>query len=584
MKIALVSASQDPSITVDVLQRIAAACEDQLAFDYAPLWQAAPATVRVYSSLDLVPNDGQTSALLVTDEPDDEALGWHSVTSSGRAFGRVFWGELKRYGASLLSGPTSLSVTVSHEILEAVTNPYVDLWVDVTYGGTQESYEACVSGDTLVKLADGSSRTIERLSLDGGFFNVIGWDPSDGQVASRAGHARKTKKHTPTIRVVLDDDAVLVCTPEHKVLRADGRFEAAGTLEPGVRLLAEQRRPDVMSDRTQPLSLSEGKRSPYESNAYPPNGHFPDAESKSNLLVGNTKGRRANRAHIRLGEDSFTVCGSAHSPVPRHSPFLRSVEHVFPMGSREEVFWTNTNSNVASMTDLLAVGQRAESRFERVAMGVQRLAAGAYLPVPGCASSPRPKPAPVPLRFVDLGPKHLVGRRTLMHEHGVPRRSRTAQPDNSIVVGSAIGSRQMLARATRNGTHPHDVRTVVRIEPGPNQDVYDLTVPGLRNFLVGAGVFVHNCDRTQGDVYDREGVDVSNFLGPRAFRDGDGPYDHLGLLVEPWEVRPAGYAIRRTNGIVRNVWGYAYPDALKAIKERTVRNRAARGLPPTERS
>lgn len=149
MKVAIVSSSKDPAITTPVLQRIAAACEDQLAFDYAPLWQAEPATVRVYSSVDMLPNDGQTMSLLVVDELDDEALGWHSVQSSGRPFGKIFWGELKRYGATLLAGASSLSCTISHEIIEAVTNPYVDLWVDITYGGTQEAYEACdrVEGD-----------------------------------------------------------------------------------------------------------------------------------------------------------------------------------------------------------------------------------------------------------------------------------------------------------------------------------------------------------------------------------------------------------------------------------------------------
>jgi len=60
------------------------------------------------------------------------------------------------------------------------------------------------------------------------------------------------------------------------------------------------------------------------------------------------------------------------------------------------------------------------------------------------------------------------------------------------------------------------------------------------------------CDRVQGDSYIRSGIAVSNFLGPRAFRDGPGPYDYMGLLLTPWEVRSdplhPGYAIRRTGG------------------------------------
>lgn len=73
-------------------------------------------------------------------------------------------------------------------------------------------------------------------------------------------------------------------------------------------------------------------------------------------------------------------------------------------------------------------------------------------------------------------------------------------------------------------------------------------------------------DRTQGDHYDIGGVTVSNFLGPRAFRDGIGPYDYLQLLKSPWEVRPGGYAIRmKPSGEVYNVWGEAVPEWKKAL-------------------
>jgi hypothetical protein len=76
-------------------------------------------------------------------------------------------------------------------------------------------------------------------------------------------------------------------------------------------------------------------------------------------------------------------------------------------------------------------------------------------------------------------------------------------------------------------------------------------------------------DRTEADAYLIEGVAVSNFLGPRAFRDGPGPYDWMNLLKTPWEVRPGGYAIRRTggpSGKYDNVWGEKYPDWKKELK------------------
>jgi len=77
------------------------------------------------------------------------------------------------------------------------------------------------------------------------------------------------------------------------------------------------------------------------------------------------------------------------------------------------------------------------------------------------------------------------------------------------------------------------------------------------------------CDRVEADSYDMNGIAVSNFLGPRAFRDGPGPYDWMRLLKSPFEIRPGGYAIRRTggpNGKYDNQWGAAYPEHKKALK------------------
>jgi len=56
------------------------------------------------------------------------------------------------------------------------------------------------------------------------------------------------------------------------------------------------------------------------------------------------------------------------------------------------------------------------------------------------------------------------------------------------------------------------------------------------------------CDRVQAQSYDVDGVSVSNFLGPRAFRSGDGPYDYMRSLSSPWEIAEGGYAIRRKVG------------------------------------
>ena len=94
------------------------------------------------------------------------------------------------------------------------------------------------------------------------------------------------------------------------------------------------------------------------------------------------------------------------------------------------------------------------------------------------------------------------------------------------------------------------------------------------------------CDRVEGDSYkidiDGTPISVSNFLGPRAFRDGIGPYDYMGLLSSPWEIRPYGYVIRRKggpSGVVSSHFGHAYPEAKQLLKishGRALQKRASR--------
>lgn len=81
---------------------------------------------------------------------------------------------------------------------------------------------------------------------------------------------------------------------------------------------------------------------------------------------------------------------------------------------------------------------------------------------------------------------------------------------------------------------------------------------------------IEPCDRVQGDVYDIDGVSVSNFLGPRAFRDGPGPYDWMRLLPEgePWKTRPGGYCERidLTTGQTHQFFGAEVPGWVRDLK------------------
>jgi hypothetical protein len=99
---------------------------------------------------------------------------------------------------------------------------------------------------------------------------------------------------------------------------------------------------------------------------------------------------------------------------------------------------------------------------------------------------------------------------------------------------------------------------------------------------------VEGCDRVQGDSYEIGGVAVSNFLGPRAFRTGPGPYDWLGKLDNPWDIAPGGYCQRFNikTGKFSTHWGREVPawkrDLVLKKRELSISRLSKRKLSATE--
>jgi hypothetical protein len=85
---------------------------------------------------------------------------------------------------------------------------------------------------------------------------------------------------------------------------------------------------------------------------------------------------------------------------------------------------------------------------------------------------------------------------------------------------------------------------------------------------------LESCDACESESYIIDGISVSNFVGPRFFRKGDGPYDwmgHQGLgggIREPFKTAPGGYQILATSmNNIMPVFAAGYPDWKKASKD-----------------
>lgn len=137
--LALISYSDDPAISAPVLARIANALEVQLLEHYASLWQASGLPVVVYDRNDTVPDDVAPLFIFDTGAQAGE-LADHGLGSAGGPFGRAFWAANQARGGTLLTGAMALSVSLSHEAVELVADPYVNTWADED-ASTQLAFE-----------------------------------------------------------------------------------------------------------------------------------------------------------------------------------------------------------------------------------------------------------------------------------------------------------------------------------------------------------------------------------------------------------------------------------------------------------
>jgi hypothetical protein len=116
---------------------VVAALQKQVTNDFGPVWGTA-------AQLSIVPKAAQPPSgnwwlVLLDDSDQANALGYHDLTSEGLPIGKVF-------AASDLKAGTSWTVTASHELLEMLGDPNINLTVfvqDSNTAGILYAYEVC---------------------------------------------------------------------------------------------------------------------------------------------------------------------------------------------------------------------------------------------------------------------------------------------------------------------------------------------------------------------------------------------------------------------------------------------------------
>jgi hypothetical protein len=139
---------QNPTIQISIMNEgtvltdseippVVAALQKQVTNDFRSIWG-------VDAELKIIPKGTQPPAgswwlVLLDDSDQASALGYHDLTTEGLPIGKVF-------AASDLKAGTSWTVTASHELLEMLADPNVNLTVFVQHSnsaGVLYAYEVC---------------------------------------------------------------------------------------------------------------------------------------------------------------------------------------------------------------------------------------------------------------------------------------------------------------------------------------------------------------------------------------------------------------------------------------------------------
>jgi len=160
MKIAIQNVST--VLTDAEVQAAVPALQEQISRDFAPHYDDAQ--LCFYKRGDGIPSD---HALVVVSDDADQAgeLGVHDIQSNGMPLGKVFAATTKRFGGLWI-------VTASHELLEMIADPFINLMV-MRPDGSFIAYEVCdaVEDDSLGYLVGLSTiaRTVSDFVLPAWF-------------------------------------------------------------------------------------------------------------------------------------------------------------------------------------------------------------------------------------------------------------------------------------------------------------------------------------------------------------------------------------------------------------------------------
>jgi hypothetical protein len=118
----------------EVLGEIADAISRQIVAHLISAWGRQPVTVQVgdidQPDASSSPDPSVVPVVIFDDADQAGTLGYHDRDPHGRAYARVFAAPVLEHGGDWARTELSVASVISHEVLEVIVDPYVNLWAD----------------------------------------------------------------------------------------------------------------------------------------------------------------------------------------------------------------------------------------------------------------------------------------------------------------------------------------------------------------------------------------------------------------------------------------------------------------------
>lgn len=328
----------------------------------------------------------------------------------------------------------------------------------------------CFTGDTKIVSLDGNSYSFKEL-VDNNVQElwVYSCTPEGKIVPAKAFFPRKKKTDTPLIKITLDTGEEIKCTENHLFMLRDGRYKKAKDIIP-------------LEDSLMPGYFIENY-----------NGY---------LFVRNNEAKRGGYIPVHRMVNEFLNPEEKAAIAKNGIPATHHKDHNRKNNVPENLEWVDSHEH--SKAHLIEYNKSEEHRKKAAEMGPSN---GTGRLIKYNKSQEHRELVKrmnrddglikLRMRGKILGILRKVydNKEEFTEENYRKYKPRTSP--NFDTINKFFESKEEAFELAR--TYNHKIASIEYLSQ--TEEVYDITVPGTNNFLLEAGVFVHNCDGFHTIVY-----------------------------------------------------------------------------------